>query len=133
MNLDITHHKELEEELERSEKKYRDIFNNIRNPIFVLDADTLEFTLRKNLERMAENFRLHPEQAGLLQELLSGIELVYALPFDVNLRKIQDLHYGLARSTYPEYNQKAEQGNDGAALWVKNFETLSKKLMIRLE
>jgi len=42
MNLDITHHKELEEELERSEKKYRDIFNNIRNPIFVLDADTQE-------------------------------------------------------------------------------------------
>jgi histidine kinase len=41
MNLDVTHHKELEEELERSEKKYRDIFNNIRNPIFVLDADTL--------------------------------------------------------------------------------------------
>jgi len=42
MNLDVTHHKELEEELERSEKKYRDIFNNIRNPIFVLDADTLD-------------------------------------------------------------------------------------------
>jgi histidine kinase len=42
MNLDVTHHKELEEELERSEQKYRDIFNNIRNPIFVLDADTLE-------------------------------------------------------------------------------------------
>jgi histidine kinase len=42
MNLDITHHKKLEEELEKSEKKYRDIFNNIRNPIFVLDIDTLE-------------------------------------------------------------------------------------------
>ncbi len=42
MNLDVTYHKELEEELERSEKKYRGIFNNIRNPIFVLDADTLE-------------------------------------------------------------------------------------------
>jgi len=42
MNLDITHHKELEKELARSEKKYHDIFNNIRNPIFVLDADTLE-------------------------------------------------------------------------------------------
>jgi histidine kinase len=42
MNLDITHHKKLEEELEKSEKKYRDIFNNIRNPIFVLDSETLE-------------------------------------------------------------------------------------------
>jgi histidine kinase len=41
MNLDITHRKRLEEELERSEKKYHDIFNNIRNPIFVVDADTL--------------------------------------------------------------------------------------------
>ncbi|MGD8713758.1 MAG: PAS domain S-box protein [Desulfobacterales bacterium] len=42
MNLDITNRKQLEEDLQRSEKKYHDIFNNIRNPIFVLDADTLE-------------------------------------------------------------------------------------------
>lgn len=41
MNLDITPRKQLEEKLERSEKKYHDIFNNIRNPIFVLDAETL--------------------------------------------------------------------------------------------
>jgi len=42
MNLDITHHKQLEEELAKSEKKYYAIFNNIPNPVFVLDADTLE-------------------------------------------------------------------------------------------
>ena len=41
MNLDITSRKQLEERLERSEKKYHDIFNNIRNAIFVLDAETL--------------------------------------------------------------------------------------------
>ncbi|MEJ2166010.1 MAG: PAS domain S-box protein [Desulfobacterales bacterium] len=41
MNLDITPRKQLEERLERSEKKYHDIFNNIRNPIFVLDVETL--------------------------------------------------------------------------------------------
>jgi len=42
MNLDITHRKKLEQELARSERKYHDIFNNIRNPIFVLDADSLQ-------------------------------------------------------------------------------------------
>ena len=42
MNLDITHRKQLEEELEKSEKKYHNIFNNIPNPTFVLDAETLE-------------------------------------------------------------------------------------------
>ncbi|MGD2269787.1 MAG: PAS domain S-box protein [Desulfobacterales bacterium] len=42
MNLDITHRKQLEQELEKSEKKYHEIFNNIPNPVFVLDTDTLK-------------------------------------------------------------------------------------------
>ena len=41
MNLDITQRKQLEEELEKSEKKYHAIFNNIPNPVFVLDEDDL--------------------------------------------------------------------------------------------
>ncbi len=41
MNLDVTPSKELEEKLEISEKKYHAIFNNIPNPVFVLDLDTL--------------------------------------------------------------------------------------------
>ena len=40
--LDITPRKKLENELERSEAKYHDIFNNIPNPVFVLDLEILE-------------------------------------------------------------------------------------------
>ena len=42
MSLDITERKQLEDKLEKSEKKYYEIFNNIPNPVFVLDNDTLE-------------------------------------------------------------------------------------------
>ena len=42
MSLDVTHIKLLEEELKKSEKKYSAIFDNIPNPVFVLDMDTLE-------------------------------------------------------------------------------------------
>jgi len=42
MNLDITQIKLLEEELKKSEKKYYAIFDNIPNPIFVLNMGTLE-------------------------------------------------------------------------------------------
>ena len=42
MSLDVTHTKLLEEELKKSEKKYSAIFDNIPNPVFVLDVDTLE-------------------------------------------------------------------------------------------
>ncbi|MEG6549197.1 PAS domain S-box protein [Desulfocurvibacter africanus] len=39
--LDITQRKELEQRLMSSEKKYHAIFNNIPNPVFVLDPDSL--------------------------------------------------------------------------------------------
>ncbi|MBU1156913.1 MAG: PAS domain S-box protein [Proteobacteria bacterium] len=42
MATDITDVLRLEEELKRSEEKYRLFFNNDPNPIFVFDADTLE-------------------------------------------------------------------------------------------
>ena len=42
MSLDVTHVKLLEEELEKSEKKYSAIFDNIPNPVFVLDMETLD-------------------------------------------------------------------------------------------
>jgi histidine kinase len=42
MSLDVTQTKLLEEELRKSEKKYYAIFDNIPNPVFVLDMDSLE-------------------------------------------------------------------------------------------
>ena len=42
MSVDVTQRKLLEEELKKSEKKYYAIFDNIPNPVFVLDMNTLE-------------------------------------------------------------------------------------------
>ncbi len=42
MSINITHLKQLEDKLKKSENKYYAIFNNIPNPVFVLDAETLE-------------------------------------------------------------------------------------------
>ncbi|MDX2441851.1 MAG: PAS domain S-box protein [Desulfobacterales bacterium] len=42
ISLDITSRKQLEEKLKQSEKKYHDIFSNMPDPVFVLDADTFK-------------------------------------------------------------------------------------------
>ncbi|MGD8304708.1 MAG: PAS domain S-box protein, partial [Desulfobacterales bacterium] len=42
MSLDITERKQLEEQLKESERKYHEIFNNMPNPVFVLDMDSLK-------------------------------------------------------------------------------------------
>jgi histidine kinase len=41
ISIDITQLKRLEEEIRKSEEKYRAIFNNIPNPVFVLDRKSL--------------------------------------------------------------------------------------------
>ncbi|MCX5881489.1 MAG: ATP-binding protein [Deltaproteobacteria bacterium] len=42
MCIDISQRKQLEEKLAESEKQYYAVFNNIPNPVFVLDMNTLE-------------------------------------------------------------------------------------------
>lgn len=42
MSLDVTQMRFLEEEVEKTEKKYQTIFNTIPNPVFVLDRKTLD-------------------------------------------------------------------------------------------
>ncbi|MGB5987290.1 MAG: PAS domain S-box protein, partial [Desulfobacterales bacterium] len=42
LSLDISDRKQLESRLEQSEKKYHAIFNNIPNPVFVLDLKSLD-------------------------------------------------------------------------------------------
>ena len=41
MSLDVTHVRFLEREVERSEEKYKTIFNTIPHPVFVIDSDHL--------------------------------------------------------------------------------------------
>jgi len=41
MSVDVTEMKHLEDEIRKSEEKYRYIFNNIPNPVFVLDSRNL--------------------------------------------------------------------------------------------
>ncbi|MBN1831995.1 MAG: PAS domain S-box protein [Deltaproteobacteria bacterium] len=41
MSVDITEKRQLEKDLETSEKKYQGIFDNIPNPVFVLDSENL--------------------------------------------------------------------------------------------
>ncbi|UCF91240.1 MAG: DUF3536 domain-containing protein [Desulfobacterales bacterium] len=98
-----------------------------------LDADTLEYALRHQLERLAELLAERPEQFERLEKLAAGIQLVYALPFDVQLRKVQDRHYQLGQSRLPEFKKKAARGDTGASRWVKRFQALSEKLLIRME
>jgi len=79
MCLDITARKRLEEDLRRSENKYWAIFNNIPNPVFVLDAE--ELTIIDCNDRVTELYGYQKRellQTSLLDLFLEGEREDYA-------------------------------------------------------
>ncbi len=126
---------ELKTELARQDMDHERITSLLREAELAgitLDTGILEYTLRKNLEQKADAFHHDPESQNLLQDIAKGVDLVYALPFDVNLRQLQNVYYELKHRVYPEFQRKVEAGDKGLASWVSLFETLCKKLNLQL-
>ncbi len=89
MCLDITPRKRLEEELRKSERKYQDIFNNIPNSLFVIDAQdmtildcnrssALLYGYRRG-ELIGQSIRtiFHPDEADIGATTLSLGQVMY--------------------------------------------------------
>jgi hypothetical protein len=97
-----------------------------------LDAKTLEFTLRQKLAGLAEEMHRTPEDFDLLERMVAAVELVYILPFDINLRKVQNIQYDLVQHIYPDFKQRADAGDASAGRWVGYADALSEKLLIKV-
>jgi histidine kinase len=103
VNLDITHLKELEKMLERSEKKYHEIFNSIPNPVFVLDAESLEIRDCNDAVRVVYGF----ERSDILQHNF------------VHLFPDEDRERGAAQvRSLSSINQAKQIRKDGGTLFV---------------
>jgi hypothetical protein len=115
-------------------------FDGIRNLIrdaegakVALDVPTLEFTLRRRLERMAEGFRSDPVNVELLRGLDAAVCVARSLPLEVNLWKIQNICYELLQTVYHEYKQKGEKEDQNANKWIDHFRALAEKLSLHVE
>jgi hypothetical protein len=97
-----------------------------------LDTEGLSYQLQQTLEKMMDGFVAAPEDEDLLKELLAAVQMAGSAPFPVDLWKVQNLYHGMLQSTYPELKKKAQQGDESAGEWLKQFETLGEKLSMRV-
>jgi histidine kinase len=103
ISLDITDRKMLEVELEQSEIKYHAIFNNIPNPVFVLDKESLE-VLDSNSNVSAVY--------GYTGDEIKG------RPFLDLFRREESEHYAAKLKTASVINQAKQICKDGKELFV---------------
>ncbi len=96
-----------------------------------LDTATLEFAYRHKLEGLTERLIVNPT-VDLLQQLDSAASLIGALPFRVDLWKIQNSYYRLLENIYPNMQRQKEQGDRAAQAWLNAFKALGRKLAVKV-
>jgi alpha-amylase/alpha-mannosidase (GH57 family) len=111
----------------------RNLLEEARVLQVALEAPSLEYALRKTLERLAGNFRDAPAEPVWLQRLTDALDLAETLPFAVNLRKVQNIYYEQLHTIYPQWRRRASRGQAGARTRVRRFAALGEKLAIRVD
>ncbi|MHB1126372.1 MAG: DUF3536 domain-containing protein [Bacillota bacterium] len=90
-----------------------------------LDGEGMGYVLEKTLERVAGKLQESPKDLSLLENLNKLTGLARALPFEVDLRELQNIYYTLLHSDYPAFKAKDE---DNARVWVEQFANLGERL-----
>jgi alpha-amylase/alpha-mannosidase (GH57 family) len=93
----------------------------------VLDADTLGYTLRRTIRRLSERLLENPADLGLMERLEGAAGLAKSLPFEVGIRRAQNIYYQLLQRTFPEYVEKGDEA------WVTHFVGLGNNLAVYVE
>jgi hypothetical protein len=114
-------------------KKSREILDEIQRTGVTPDAVTLEFALRRTIERLFARFVANPLETGLLQRLQETVELVLTLPFQVRLWEAQNTYYRMMRDVAGDVSVRADRGDAEARTWLEGFVKLGEELKVKVQ
>ena len=97
-----------------------------------LDRTTVEFSIRKRIEEVADEFAAHPADLGTLKKLKLLLEVSASLPFSVVLWEAQNTLYAPLIKSHQEWRSEAEKGNNAAQDWLSVLTAVSEKLGMKL-
>jgi len=98
-----------------------------------LDTAGLGYTLKRTIERLAEQFRAEPAELASFQRLETVTNLARFLPFEVSLWRAQNVYYDMLQTVYCEFQERAEQGDEAAQEWIHHFISLGDRLLVHVE
>jgi alpha-amylase/alpha-mannosidase (GH57 family) len=118
---------------ELDEERVRGLLSEARYHNVVLDTTTLEFTLRRTLEKMAKRFAGDPTYLHALDQIHSGLAVVRSMPFHVHLWSVQNCVYDVYVRLFRKFRRKAEKGDIKAQTWLMKFESLARLSDIKID
>ena len=123
----------LEEAIERDDPDIHSIqgfFREVADTQVEADATTLEFVMRKRLERAAARFAEHPDLAENVHRFKKLLDLALALPFPVVLWEVQNISYTPLVQTIEKYRESDGNGDPAKAALLSELVSLRNALKI---
>lgn len=112
--------------------RVRTLLEDARRNKIDLDTTTLEFTLRKNIERIGSQLLRDPRDPAALHRLHTALMATRLVPFPVTLWTVQNIGYELRQRTYAHMYELAQAGDAQAATWLREFCTIADILMLEV-
>lgn len=113
-------------------ERIRTLIDEARVAEAELDATTLEYALRKRIERISDLFDAEPLDIDNLERLDDALGLQRDLPFQLVVWSVQNKCYDVLQSTYPAVAARARLGDREALAWLEAFGSLCAKLNVRV-
>ncbi len=98
-----------------------------------LDSPTIEYALRRTIERLATFLSSSPESLRLIEKLNGAVALARSLPFEVEMWTAQNVFYRILRGVKPEMEKRAAAGDQAAPQWLNLFHSLGANLSFGME
>ena len=110
------------------------LLDEAREGSVTLDVTTLEYTFRRKIEKMAEEFAENPGDLGGLEALRDALKVANSLPFPVILWSVQNRVYEIFQRSYKRIAGKATRQQDAnAAAWAATFRSLAALAEVKIE
>ena len=93
-----------------------------------LDTQKLRFVGGHRISRMMDRFKESLDDLDLLQTISKTLEIIKTVTSDIDLQNAQNIFFAVAKSRYPQVEQKARSGDQTAAKWVAEFQNLAQQL-----
>jgi hypothetical protein len=97
-----------------------------------VDTTTLEYAIRKRLEKQAGEFAAHPDDLETAEKLRKLLEFALSLPFPVIIWEVQNMCYAPLIQKLRENSGPAQAGDAGAQQWMSALEILRDQLHIQM-
>jgi alpha-amylase/alpha-mannosidase (GH57 family) len=106
----------------------RGLLREAKASSIALDTTTLEYAIRRHIEKDAEEFAANPENPAVVERLRTSLDLIPSIPFPVVIWEAQNISYAPLIKAFEHISAVAEDSEKR----LENLMHLAEQLKIRL-